>query len=513
MSYKQTLSDINRDGDVSLTQQIVDALTAAIEAGELGPGDRLPPTREVAELAGVNHLTAARAYRKLADAGLVTGRVGAGTFVRASAAATSAPTATPNGPSDPGWQHYALPEEVEMHSDRVVTDMLIQADQADEADLLPLSVGYPAASLYPVERIAEISADVLAEDGAEALQYTAIEGPLELRTALSEHMARRGAPEDPDAIISTTGARQALALVARAILRPGDVAACESPSFFGVIDSIHTTGARILPVPIDDDGIDTDALEQLLRRHEIRMLAVQPRLNNPTGRDLSPARREHLLELARRHGFFILEDGIYGDIRFEGDSLPPLRAEAPDHVVYVDSLTKTVGGGLRLGWVAASGPVLERIARQKRLDDTHSVTLTQLVGARFLAGGDHERHLTERAIPFYRERRDALLEALDAELSTVARWVHPRGGGHLFLTLDEALDDRELLEEAVRRGVAYVPGAAILPERPRRTHMRLSFGFLEPGEMREAARRLGAAIRAVRRARRPVTATHSLPVA
>ena len=512
MSYKQQLSDINRDGDVSLTQQIVDALSAAIERGELDPGDRLPPTRAVAELAGVNHLTAARAYRKLADLGLVTGRVGSGTYVRATAA-TPVPTDAPDGPADPAWQHYVLPEETEMHSDRVVTDMLIQADQAEETDLLPLSVGYPAASLYPVDRIAELTAEVLASDGAEALQYTAIEGPLELRTAFAEHMTRRGAAEDPDAIISTTGARQALALVARAILRPGDVAACESPSFFGVIDSVHSTGARMLPVPIDDDGIDTEALEQLLRRHEIRLLAVQPRLNNPTGRDLSADRREHLLELARRHGFFVLEDGIYGDIRFEGDALPPLRAEAPEHVIYVDSLTKTVGGGLRLGWVAASGPVLERIARQKRLDDTHSVTLTQLVGARFLAAGDHERHLAERAIPFYRERRDALLAALDSELSTVASWVHPLGGGHLFLTLDEALDDRELLDEAVRRGVAFVPGAAMLPERPRRTHMRLSFGFLEPGEMREAARRLGAAIRAVRRARRPATDARSLPVA
>jgi len=195
MSYKPQLSDINRDGEVSLTQQIVDAFTAAIEAGELGPGDRLPPTREVAELAGVNHLTAARAYRRLADDGLVSGRVGSGTYVRTSAAATSALPAARTGPPDEGWQHYALPEETEMHSDRVVTDMLMQADQADEADMLPFSVGYPASSLYPVERIAEITADVLASDGAEALQYTAIEGPHELRAAPWRPAARRHRPD------------------------------------------------------------------------------------------------------------------------------------------------------------------------------------------------------------------------------------------------------------------------------------------------------------------------------
>ena len=512
MSYKQALSDLDRDGSVSLTQQIVDAFATAIETAELVPGDRLPPTRAVADLAGVNHLTAARAYRRLADMGLVTGRVGSGTFVRsAGAAAAPAIEGGEEGARDPSWQLYALPEEIEAYGERVVSDML---RQAADPELLPLSVGYPSSSLYPVERIAELTAEVLEDEGAEALQYTAIEGPLELREAIADHMGRRGADEDPTDIVNTTGARQALALVARAILRPGDVAAVESPSFFGVIDALRTTGARVLPVPVDEDGLDTDALEQLLRRHEIRVLAVQPRLHNPTGRNLAPERRRHLIELARRHGFFVLEDGIYGDIRFEGEPLPPLRAEAPEHVIYVDSLTKTVGGGLRLGWTVASGPVLDRIARQKRLDDTHSVTLTQLVGARFLAAGDHERHLTERAIPFYRERHDALVAAIDDELAPVASYVPPLGGGHLWLTLHEPLDERELLEEAARHGVAFVPGGAMLPERPRRTHMRLSFGFLDPDETREAVRRLGAAIRAVRRARRPAAASgHSLPVA
>ena len=506
MSYKQTLSDLDRDSQVSLTQQIVDAFATAIEAGELGPGDRLPPTRAVAELAGVNHLTAARAYRRLAERGLVAGRVGSGTYVRATATAPASEAV--DGPADPSWQLYVLPEEIETSGDRVLTEMF---DQAADRDRLRLSVGYPASSLYPIERISQLASEVLADEGAEALQYAAIEGPLELRTAIAEHLGRRGVSEQPDAIINTTGARQALTLVARAILRPGDVAACESPSFFGVIDAVRTTGARILPVPLDDDGLDTECLEQLLRKHEIRMLAVQPRLNNPTGRDLAPERRAHLVELARRHGFFILEDGIYGDIRFEGEPQSPLRADAPEHVVYVDSLTKTVGGGLRLGWVAASGPVLDRIARQKRLDDIHSVTLTQLIAARFLASGEHERHLSERVIPFYRERRDALLAAVEHELSPVASWVHPLGGGHMFVTLDEPLDERELLDEAARQGVAFVPGAAMLPERPRRTHMRLSFGYLDPGEMREAVRRLGVAIRALRRTGRPTA--RSLPVA
>ena len=509
MSYKDRLSDLDREAELSLTQQIVDAFAEAIASGELEPGDRLPTTRAVAEQAGVNHLTAARAYRRLADMGLVAGRVGSGTFVRSTAPVARPGDVSPDGDGpDTSWQHYALPETAESPGDRAVREMF---RDAINTEVLPLSVGYPADSLYPTAEISELAAAVLAEEGPRALQYTDIEGPDELREQYAALMRRRGVAEDPEAIICTTGARQALTLVARAILRPGDVVACESPSFFGVIEAVRGPGARILPVATDDDGLDTEALELLLRRQEIRLLALQPRIHNPTGRDLSPERRAHLLELARRHGFFVVEDGVYGDLRFEGEPVPPLRAEAPERVVYVDSLTKTVGGGLRLGWVAASGPVLEAVAREKRGDDIHSATLPQLVGARFLAAGLYERHIAETAIPFYRERRDALVDAVGRELSPVASHSDPLGGGHLWVTLDEPLDERVLSDEAVRQGVTFIPGVAMLPERPARTHMRLSFGYLDPPELREAARRLGAAIRAVRRVRRP--AGGALPVA
>jgi 2-aminoadipate transaminase len=477
--------------------------------GELEPGDRLPPTREVAEIAGVNHLTAARAYRRLADLGLVTGRVGSGTYVRQTAPIAREPNAEDSkAAADTSWQHYALPEVSESPGDRAVRDMF---RDAMSADVLPLSVGYPADSLYPAEALSELTETVLAEEGARAFQYIDIEGPDELREQYAALMSRRGVAEEPDSIICTTGARQALTLTARAILRPGDVVACESPSFFGVIEAIWGPGARILPVPVGEDGLDTEALEALLRRHEIKLLALQPRIHNPTGRDLVPERRAHLLDLARRHGFFIVEDGVYGDLRFEGEELRPLRAEAPEHVVYVDSVTKTVGGGLRLGWVAASGPVLRAVAREKRGDDIHSATLPQLVGAKFFAAGHYERHIADTAIPFYRERRDAMMEAVDRELGPVASYSYPLGGGHLWVTLNEPLDERALADEAQRQGVTFVPGAAMLPERPRQTHMRLSFGYLDPPEIREAVRRLGVAIRAIRRGGR--RAAGALPVA
>jgi 2-aminoadipate transaminase len=503
MSYKIRLSDIQRDGPASVTSQIVDVFAAAIADGELGPGEKLPPTRELAEIAEVNHLTAARAYRRLAELGLVTARVGQGTFVRVGAAAGD----TASGSADrvnTDWQLYALPEELETYGDRILAEMFRQAGRDD---VIPLMVGYPSDSLLPAERLAAITADVLAENGTRAHQYTDIEGVPELRESIAAIHRADGLEDRPDQIVVTTGVHQAMTITARAILRPGDAAACESPTFPGSIEALRNTGASVLPVRVDDGGLDVDGLEMLLRRRDIRLLALQPRLHNPTGGDLAPERRERLCELAARYGFFIVEDGAYASLRFEGDPISPLRAMLPSHAIYMSSLSKTVSPGMRTGWIAASGPVLERIVREKRNDDIHSATLTQLVAARFLADGGYDEQM-ERAVPFYKERHDALLAAVESHLEPVATVSRPSGGGHLWLTFRDALDERDLYDEAVRQGVTFLPGGAMMAERPRATHIRLSFGYLEPDDLAEGVRRLAVAVRAVR----PRPRREALPV-
>ncbi len=373
MSYKERLSDLDRTSDRSVTAQIADAFAAAIEAGELAPGDQLPPTRELAELAGVNHLTAARAYRKLAELGLVSGRVGRGTFVRQTAPeATHALAEAGDGSA---WQLYALPDEVEAHSDRIVGEMFRQAHRDD---LIPLMIGYPSDELFPVEAFTRLVGEVAAEHGPRVHQYGDVEGVAELREQVAALGREQGFADGPEEIVTTTGAAHAMTLAARALLRPGDVAAVESPTFPGSLNSIRATGATMLPVPVDEDGLDVDALEQLVRRRQIKLLTIQPRLHNPTGRDLSPERRTRLVELARREGFFIVEDGVYADLRFEGESPSALRREAPEHVIYVSSLSKTVTAGLRVGWIAARGPVLERLLAEKRSAVLNTPPLTEL---------------------------------------------------------------------------------------------------------------------------------------
>lgn len=487
---ERRIAALERSGAGSLTAQIVDLFLEAIASGELEASAKLPPTRRLAALAEINQLTATRCYRRLQALGAVVSEVGRGTFVRASAPAAHERARA----SDASWQSYVLPAERGDDSDRIVAEI---ARHVEDPAVIPLSAGYPALDLLPLEDLRTATTAAIARHGARSFQYGPIEGVSELREELARLGRTRGIDDDADSIIVTTGARQALTLAARATLRPGDKVACESPSFMGIIEALRSSGAEVFPIPVDAGGLDTDALEQLLRRHEIRLLATQPRLHNPTGADLSPPRRAHLVELAVRHGFFILEDAVYGDLRFEGEEIGPLRALAPDHVIYVDSLSKTVGPGLRAGWVAASGPVLDRVAIEKRRDDAHGATLTQQITAGYLAAGLYTAQI-ERARARYRHNRDVLLEALDAELGTLADFIRPAGGGHIWVTLRQAVDDARLYRECLAAGVTFVPGQAMLVERPRATHMRLSYGLPDPAMLREAARRLGRTIRTMR---------------
>ena len=495
MSYKVDLSDLDRQSGSSVTQQLVDRFAAAIESGALEPGQKLPPTRGLAAEAAVNHLTAARVYRKLAERGYVTAQVGRGTFVRALTPATSAAEGD-------DWQVYALPRDDVSYSEQVLADTFSLAGQED---LISLAIGWPAPSTYPIDELARITAEVFAEVGRDALSYLNAEGLYDLREQVARGGRAHGYAHDADEVVITSGAQQAIALAARATLEPGDVAVVESPTFIGMMTALRGTGARVIGVPVDGDGFDVDALERLLARHEVKLVGLQSACQNPTGGDLSEARRRRLAELAVERNFFILEDRVYSDMRFEGPFVTSLRELAPAHVIYANSLSKVVGGGLRAGWVAARGPVRDRIAMLKLDADFHTPTLIQHIVARWLATGAYDRHV-ERTIPVYRERRDALLAALELHLAGEYHVDPPRGGHHLWVTLNRPLDERALYSEAARHGVTFTPGGAVTAERRSQTSFRLSFSLLEPGQLDEGVRRLARAIREVRRRTRHAVA-------
>lgn len=491
MSYKVDLSGLDREGSTSITQQLVDLFVAAIESGELEPAEKLPTTRALAGDAGVNHLTAARAYRKLAELGYVTASVGRGTFVR------SLPPGTTDDEGD-DWQVYALPDRPPTHGEQVVADSF---RLAGEPDVISLNIGWPSPKLFPTDELAAISAEVFAEESESAIGYGTAEGVPALREQIAIRGRDTGFATDADEIVVTSGARQAIDITCRALIEPGDVAVIESPTFIGLLSSLRAAGAHVIGVPSDENGFDVDALERVLTRHEVQLVALQTASQNPTGHDLAPDRRERLAKLAVERNFFVIEDGVYAAIRFDSERPEPLRSAAPGHVVYIDSVSKVVGGGLRVGWLAARGPVRERLAAMKMESDFHTATLNQHIAARFMADGGFERHL-ERALPFYKERRDAALEALEKHLPGEYEVHPPPGGHHLWVKLRRPLDERALYSEAVRQGVTFTPGAATRVDRVPSTDLRISFGMVDPDELDEGIRRIARAMREVRRGSR-----------
>lgn len=496
MSYKLHLNDVDRTSSTSITSQLVDRLREAIDTGELAPGEKLPTTRALAEEVSINHLTAVRVYRRLAELGYVTSAVGRGTFVRS--VPPPAPDAQERDPVD--WQTAVLPElRATFSNEMFLSTYMIPSDPG----IVSLATGAPHPSVFPARQLGRIADELLREVGGEALSYLDPDGLPELREEIAARGRQFGFAQTADEIVVTSGARQAIDLVCRAVVAPGDVVVSETPTFIGILSSLQMSGARVIGVPVDEEGLDVDALERILARHEVKLVAVQSGCQNPTGQDLSPRRGARLLELARERSFFVLEDGVYATVRVEGEQRMRLRHEQPDHVIYVDSLSKTIGGGLRLGWAAASGPVRQRLSWLKLHNDVHTSSLVQHVAHRWLASGEHER-LVEATNPLYRERRDALIASVRARLDDEVRLRTPVGGHHLWLTFRRPIDERALLNEAIRCGVTFLPGSAMAAEAGGNGAMRISYARLDPEDMDEGVRRLAAAIRAVRaRAARP----------
>jgi len=500
MSYTLDLSDINRAGEESITAQICERIRSGIDSGDLAPGEKLPSTRALAEQAGVNHLTAVRAYRRLAEEGYVTSGVGRGTFVR------SVPP--PAAADDAGvWQHAVLPEQQQSYVNEVFAETMhisrgtptgwIGAPRGEE--MLDMSVAWTAPELHPVEPLRAMADELFQTHGGAMLGYSQVEGIPELLAELARRGEMSGFAASPDELVVTSGARQGIDLVCRTVVRPGDVVVCESPTFIGTLSSLQATGARVLGVPFDRGGIDVEALERILARHEVKLLALQTGSQNPTGQDLAPDRAARLVELAQERSFFILEDGVYANVRFKGAPPPPrLRRSAPDHVIYVDSLSKTIGGGLRIGWVAATGEARRRIGDLKLATDVHSSTLTQYLAARWLESGGHDAHV-RRVNKVYAKRCEALLESVIRRLGDEVSVMEPNGGHNLWLTFRRPIDERMLFAEALRNRVGFTPGRALRPEQSSQSSLRLSFPMLDEERLDEGVRRLAVAIREVRR--------------
>ncbi len=378
---------------------------------------------------------------------------------------------------------------------------------SERPDIISLAGGFPDTESFPRAIWDEVWASVTADHIASSLQYGPTEGLSELRERICEVMAHEGASARPDDIIVTTGGQQAIDLSIRTFVDPGDTVLAEGPTYPGAVPSFTTYEADVHHIPLDEDGLRVDLVEERLAHLAAagirpKLLYTIPNFHNPAGVTMSLERRHRLIDIAHRHELLIVEDNPYGQIRFEGEPLPTLWEldGGEGWVVYLSTFSKILAPGMRVGWVAAPQPVLRKMNLGKQAADLCSSTLAQRFVIEYMRRHDWREHVA-RLNDVYRGRRDAMLRALEEELPAEATWLTPAGGLFVWATLPDFVDTRDLLAQAITNQVAFVPGrGAFVPPRgegdpDRGAHsLRLNFSGVPEPVIAEGVARLGRTV-------------------
>lgn len=464
-----------------LNEQLADALTRAIEVGMLPPGTRLPAERELARELALSRTTIVAAYDRLRLAGLARSRQGSGTRVAARR---------------PGlYQPYAASPleatDMEIPLRRVAAvDPLTSVGLLDPTPEVDEAVSLTIGALPAGPAVAEAVRVALAEDVPALLGELGYDpfGLPRLRSALADHMSRLGVPTDPDEIIITSGAQQAVHLIASQLGGPGTAVAMENPTYIGAIDAFRTTGNRLIPIPVDPDGPRVEVVGLLAGGAPIRLVYVVPTFHNPTGATMPEARRRELVRQASEHGFQIVEDLTPDATLGQGVPLPLAAFDrAGDRVITVGSLSKLAWGGLRIGWVRASRADVDRLVAGKIVADHSSSLITQAIAVRVLERVDEVAAATNAAAA---ERRRVLTTALATHLPDW-EWTMPAGGLSLWVRLPDA-DAVAFSRLAAAHGVIVRPGPLASPDGGYRDHIRIAYGTA-PDRIEEGVARLAAA--------------------
>jgi 2-aminoadipate transaminase len=366
-------------------------------------------------------------------------------------------------------------------------------------EIISLAGGLPDTSTFPPDTFAAVTARIAQESCARALQYGPTEGLEETKRCIAEVMAAEDMPVDPDDMVVTTGGQQGIDLVTKTLVDPGDVVVAEAPTYPGAVPTFSSYQAEVLQIEMDSDGMRVDLLEEALERldregRRPKFIYTVPTFQNPAGVTLSLERRRKLVEIAHRRELLVLEDNPYGLLRYEGAPQPTLRSlDGGVYVMYLGTFSKILSPGIRLGWVVAPDPVLEKINLGKQAADLCTSTLSQLMVEAYFEEG-RWRAYVDSLSELYRARRDTMLDALAELLPEEAQWTRPAGGLFIWATLPDFIDTTDLLARALRENVAFVPGEAAYLDGRGRDAMRLNFSASDDDELREGVRRLGKVI-------------------
>ena len=458
-----------------LYSHLVTLLEGAIAKGDLPSGSRLPPERELASRLRISRTTVVSAYRELESRGLLRGYVGRGTFVCASPEPTGAPFA---------WRGKIAAAALRS-SDSTLRDTI---RHSSDARLVSLAAGEPAIDCFPTAAFRKAIDHVLSRDATAAWRHGPTEGQPILREAIAE---RFGVPAESVLVIA--GAQQGLDLLARCLIDPGDAVIVDRPGYLGAIQSFHAAGAKM--IGWDIARADIDELEDLLVRYRPKLIYTNPTFQNPTGITMPLRTRRDLLRLAERYRVPIVEDATYRELYFRETPPPSLRdLDAPDIVIYLNSFSKVLAPGLRLGWLSAAPSIVDQMAIIKQRLDPHTQNLVQFAMATLIRDGSFDAHLgtlrTEHA-----RRCTAMLASIQRHFPPGAlQFARPNGGLYLWCRVAPHISTRSLLDRALAGGVAFVPGHAFYPDPAGDSELRICFSSVLPSAMDDAIRRLAKAL-------------------
>ncbi len=481
-----------RDSPAPIYRQIQQFIAQQIEAGILTPDTRLPSNRELAASLGISRIVVANAYAELESQGLVYGRRGSGTYVAHQFPLPTITSREAVSADWPLWQQELLSHA--WHASHQELDQLLSS--AAQPGLISFSERNVPDPLWPVADFRKAFQTALrpnlAEAGVIGLGQNNLAGLFALRETIAQILTTEGIPTRTEHVMINSGSQQALSLVARVLLRPGDLVLVESPTYNVAIDLFRSMEVRLLGIPVDEQGMQVERIEPYLKASPPRMIYTTPTFHNPTGVCMNGNRRRQLVALADRYNIPILEDDYGGNLRYEGRAEPALKALDPGgRVIYAGTFSKLLMPSLRIGFLVASGPIFNRLLAYKYISDLVTSDLLQRALREFINVGRYHAHL-RHVCQAYRLRRDTMSEALRLHMPNT-RWVPPKGGGYIWLQLPNDLSSDEFFHFAAREGVTFVPGSFFYPGQRAQSFLRLNFAINDPEAIEEGVRRLGCA--------------------
>src|SRR5215470_5782746 len=473
------------ESHVPLYVQLRDQLRALVHAGDLRPGDRIPASRELANMLGVHRTTVANAYAELESEGLIQGHVGRGTFIRGNGNGLHITPPAPPSLSNGDGLRWEL-----LFADERSEEILSRLTASAPVNALSFVMARPAEEFFPVEELQTCVQAALRREGQEILNLGASDGYAPLKEALLELLRRDGIPAKDETLLITDGCQQALDLIAKAFVRPGDTVVMENPTYPGAAAVFNGVRARCLGVPVRTHaepgtplGIDLEALESTLAANRVKLLVLTPDFHNPTGTSMPLASRRRVIEIASRYQVPIVEDHIYARLHSHDERLPSLKhLDRSNLVIHIDSFAKVAFPGLRVGWIVAPSAAIERLRLVKQTTDLHTDQLAQATLAEFLKRGLFQKHLGKMR-KVYAERLRVLDEALRRHMPEGVRWTKPDGGMCLWLELPPGYDASELMIHSRERGVLFAPGRYFYVQSPMPNTLRLGFANLNEKEL------------------------------